>query len=208
MERQDDIAGKSVQWIMEELRRDGYRLVEVAWRPSSIWQGPAWARTNACKYATFARWAYDNLHEEGLFAAQGNSGGSAQIAFSVAYYGIDDILDVVNLGGGPPPCPREEGGMNYTEQHFCTGGIGSWDESREPFLSGPAWFDYPTMTTNFFLGEFEKNQNVIVTVNTYHSLIESEKTMTTVPDTGHGVHKTPEGAEALVSALRDAVSDE
>lgn len=206
MEGRNDIAGQSVRWMMEELKRDGYRLVEVAWRPS-VWLGPAWARTNSCRYATFARWTHENLHEGGMFAAQGNSGGSAQIAFAVAYYGIDDILDVVNLGGGPPPCPRaDEDGVNPDEQYLCTGGVGVWDESREPFLSGDAWFAYPTMMTNLFLGENEPTEEIIATARTYHFLITSPKSMTVVPDTGHGVHKTMEGAAALVDAIRDTAA--
>lgn len=50
------------------------------------------------------------------------------------------------------------------------------------------------MTTNFSPREFEENEDVIA----------SEKTMIEVPDTGYGVHKSQEGVEELVSAIRAA----
>ena len=83
---------------------DGLTSVEVAWEPPGIWGGPQ-ARTLACRYATTAKWVYENVHtgdRARLFAAQGTSGGASQIAFALAHYGLSDFLDLANLGGGPP----------------------------------------------------------------------------------------------------------
>ncbi len=86
---------------------DSLTVVQLKWDPPGIWGDPR-ARTAACRYATAARWIYDNVHVGGrsrLFAAQGTSGGAAQIAFGLAHYGIGDFIDLANLGGGPPICP-------------------------------------------------------------------------------------------------------
>jgi hypothetical protein len=58
---------------------DGLVAVEIGWNPPGILRGPQ-PRTLACRYATTARWVYDNIHSGGrslLFAAQGTSGGAA-----------------------------------------------------------------------------------------------------------------------------------
>ena len=97
----ESITGKMIDTFVS----DGLLTVEVKWEEPGIWHGDSRAITLACRYATVARWMYDNLHEGGeetLFAAQGNSGGAAQIAFGLAHHGLDEVIDLANLGGGPP----------------------------------------------------------------------------------------------------------
>ena len=102
--------------FMDPLLDDGYLLVEVGWSVgvgvagNGVWEGPGTTTSMACRSATAIDWVHNNLHGGGLFIAQGNSGGSAQIAFSLAYYGID-VLDLANLSGGPPPCPISTNGQ-------------------------------------------------------------------------------------------------
>ena len=52
----------------------------------------------ACRFATLARWVFENVHRGGLFAAQGTGGGASQIAFGLAHYGIGAYLTLANLG--------------------------------------------------------------------------------------------------------------
>ena len=168
--------------------------VEVKWEDPGIWEGDSRAITLACRYATVARWIYDNLHEGGeatLFVAQGGSGGAAQIAFGLAHYGLDEIIDLANLGGGPPFCPRCGGTPEYP---------------REPLLSGNPRVNYPSTTVRFFLGENEPTQYIIDNSNEYFNAITSEKTMQIVPNTEHGVLFTQEGTAALIAAVREAVT--
>lgn len=172
---------------------DGLLAVEVAWDEPGIWGG-ARARTLACRYATVARWVYDNLHqggEETLFVAQGNRGGAAQIAFGLAHYGLDEIIDLASLGSGPPACP------------WCGGTPGS---SREPLLSGNPRVNYPTTAVRFFLGENEPTQYIIDDANEYFNAITSEKTMQIVPNTRHCIYCSTEGTAALIAAVREAVT--
>ena len=79
---------------------DGLTAVQLRWDPPGIWGGSQ-ARTLACRYATAAKWVYENVHTGGrsrLFAAQGTSGGAAQIAFGLANYGVSDFLDLAKPG--------------------------------------------------------------------------------------------------------------
>ena len=175
--------------MVDTFVNDGFLTVGIKWEEPGIWHIDSRAITLACRYATVARWIYENLHEGGeetLFAAQGNSGGAAQIAFGLAHYGL------ANLGGGPPDCPR------------C-GGTGAPDPSREPLLSGDPRLHYPSTIVRFFLGENEPTQYIIDNANEYFNAITSEKTMQIVPNTEHGTQFTQEGTAALIAAVREAV---
>ncbi len=187
----EDIPGKMVDTFVS----DGLVTVDIQWEEPGIWEGNSRATTLACRYATVSRWIYDNLHEGGeetLYVAQGNSGGAAQIAFGLAHYGLDEIIDLANLGGGPPACPR------------CAG-TGAPDPSREPLLAGNPQLNYPSTTVRFFLGENEPTQYIIDNANEYFNSITSEKTMQIVPNTEHSVQYSGEGAAVLIAAVRDAL---
>ena len=159
----------------------------------------------ACRSATAFHWVHENIHQGGLLAAQGNSGGSAQIAFSLAYYGLDEILDLANLSGGPPPCPiSTEGRINFQQQQRCLVGAEGWDESKEPMLSGDPRLHYPNTIVRFFLGENEPTAYIIETAKAYHAAITSEKSLQIVPNTGHGVPFTGEGTTALITSINPA----
>ena len=120
-----------------------------------MWEGPGTTTSLACRSATTIDWIHNNLHGGGLFIAQGNSGGSAQIAFLLAYYGMD-LLDLANLSGGPPPYPISTNGqLNFGEQDQCVVDGELFDESREPMLFGAPLLDYPNTTVRFFIGENE-----------------------------------------------------
>ena len=110
-----------------------------------------------------------------------------------AHYGLDEIIDLANLSGGPPFCPR------------C-GGTGTPDSPSEPLLSGNPQVNYPSTPVRFFLGEKEPTQYIIDNANEYFNAITSEKRMQIVPKTPHAVHHTQEGTAALIAAVRKAVT--
>ncbi|MFQ5950454.1 MAG: hypothetical protein ACE5KH_00045 [Candidatus Geothermarchaeales archaeon] len=203
--------GEVAEEMMSTLVDDGYLLVEVAWRSPGIWEGPAGSITLACRFPTVAHWVHENLHQGGLFAAQGNSGGSAQIAFSLAYYGLDEILDLANLGGGPPPCPLyKDGQVQKQLQSACLltilGGPGVGAEWAEPILSGNPRLHYPNTVVQFFLGEDEPSPEIVATAYAYFDAITSAKSMQILPETGHGVHRSAGGAEALITSIKEAAA--
>lgn len=183
----------SVDQMVDTLINDGLTAVEVAWDSPGIWGG-ARARTLACRYATVALWIHGNIHQVGpgtIFVAQGTSGGAAQIAFGLAYYGLDEIINLANLGGGPPFCPR------------CspTPGFGP-----EPLLSGIPRLHYPNTRVRFFLGQNEPTQRIKYEANAYLTAITSAKSYQTVPNTAHRVELTQEGQVALIAAVREALA--
>lgn len=172
---------------------DGLLAVEVAWDAPGIWGG-ARARTLACRYATLARWIYQNLHQpepRSIFVAQGTSGGASQIAFGLAYYGLDEIINLANLGGGPPSCP------------LCRPTPGF---APEPLHSGTPRLHYPNTVVHFFLGEDEPTQAIRDDANRLFNAITSAKTLQVLPGTGHGVEFTQAGQNALIAAVREALA--
>lgn len=190
--------------FMDALVDDGYLVVEVGWEGNGVWEEPGTATSLACRSATTIDWIHNNPHGGGLFIAQGNSGGSAQIAFSLAYYGID-ALDLANLSGGPPPCPiSTDGQVNFGEQDQCVVEGELFDASREPLLFGAPRLDYPNTVVRFFIGENEPSSYIVDTANNYHERITSDRSIQIVPNTGHQVARTEEGLDALLASIREA----
>ena len=186
---------------------DGLTVVQIAWDPPGIW-GDARARTVACRYATAARWIYDNVHVGGrsrLFAAQGTSGGAAQIAFGLAHYGVSEFLDLANLGGGPPTCPL------CTCDHVT---------AIEPLLPASLDFDlcsppppsirdpllnYPATVVQFFVGDQDLGNPTVDHGKRYYDVITSAKSYTVVLNTPHVVESSQAGVDAYVAAVRTAL---
>jgi hypothetical protein len=86
---------------------NGFREVFVAW--DTDWEQTAshGIKTAACRPATVIKWVFDEptLHAQSranAFCAEGFSGGSGQIGYALAQYGLADYLDYVNELSGPP----------------------------------------------------------------------------------------------------------
>ena len=116
----------SLHWILRTLLKDGFKLVETRF-PDGIWTYPAsrsyGSRTLACRFAAVVEWVYREIHgddKDKFFAAQGNCGGTAQIAFGLCYYGLHKKLHLANLASALPPCPRK-GIENFFADSECKG---------------------------------------------------------------------------------------
>jgi hypothetical protein len=135
--------------------RQGYEVVQLAWQypweqtnvPSQA-GGPNVANVQnaACRPATFLNYIYNNIYlpltqppnknPNAGMCAQGDSAGSAAVAYSLAYYGAGSYLDNVELISGPvlsdidqgceePPPPTVS--ICPAGQYGCQlGGGGSW----------------------------------------------------------------------------------
>lgn len=133
-------------------------------------------------------------------------GGATQISFALAYYGLDEVLDLASLGGGPPPCPVSTGGViNLAEQDEC---VGRPDHPAEPFLaSGHPRLHYSRTAVRFFLGDAEPFQIAITMADAYYDAITSDKAIErAVPGTAHGVFRTEAGTAMLLDAVRSALA--
>ena len=112
----------------------------------------------------------------------------------LGHYGVD-VIDLANLGGGPPNCPLcSSDGQNPLEplMPFEARGPGS----REPALN------YPGTTVRFFLGDQEPTPDIITDANAYHRAITSAKSFTVVPGTAHTIEGTQAGVDAYVASIR------
>ncbi|MBV8760516.1 MAG: hypothetical protein JO257_24705 [Deltaproteobacteria bacterium] len=83
----------------------GFRQVFVAWATDWEQTTSAGIKTAACRPATVLQWAFDTLHGRDRtkgFCGQGFSGGSGQLGYALATYGMGAVLDYVNELSGPP----------------------------------------------------------------------------------------------------------
>ena len=187
---------------------DGLTVVQMAWNPPGIW-GDARARTVACRYATAAKWIYDNIHVGGrsrLFAAQGTSGGASQIGFALAHYGFGDFLDLANLGGGPTACPLCPCDGQAAVEPLLPVSLFSNVCSRPPPSTRDPLLNYPATVARFFLGDQDDNhEGTADHAKAYYGAITSSKSFTTVPNTPHVVESTQAGVDAFVAAVRGAL---
>lgn len=90
-----------------EIQAAGFRQVFVSW--ATDWEQTAshGIKTAACRPATVLRWIFDSpaLHggsRAAAFCAAGKSGGSAQLGYALANYGLASQLDYVIERAGPP----------------------------------------------------------------------------------------------------------
>lgn len=83
----------------------GYQIVQHAW--ASDWEdtgitGGKNVKTAACRPATLLNFFHQTLYQgDGGMCAQGASGGSAAVAYSLSWYGSSNYLDKVELLSGP-----------------------------------------------------------------------------------------------------------
>jgi hypothetical protein len=94
------------QQIISQIVAAGFTAVELRWTGMGGWlSGPGGPRKLACRFATAAKWIYENVHVGGSanpFCATGNSGGSGAIAYALAHYGLGALFDMVEPTSGPP----------------------------------------------------------------------------------------------------------
>jgi hypothetical protein len=93
---------------MPEYQQAGFLQAFVAWQ-SPGWEKTAASgiRTGGCRPATLIRWMFDEpaIHNGDRtlgYCAEGHSGGSGQLGYALAFYGMGDYLDYVNEVSGPP----------------------------------------------------------------------------------------------------------
>lgn len=82
----------------------GYQIVQMSW--ATDWEivggsNPASIAKAACRPATLMQYIYKNVHTTGAMCAQGQSAGSAAIAYALTWYNAATYLDKVELISGP-----------------------------------------------------------------------------------------------------------
>ena len=93
------------QEVVRQVLQAGFATVQTDFSGGQVgWlTGPGGPRKLACRYATLAKWVYDNIHEGGAarpFCATGNSGGAGAIAYALAHYDLGSIFAMVEPTSG------------------------------------------------------------------------------------------------------------
>jgi len=105
--------GKEALSTIETLYQNDLEIYEICWLGDYGWgthaDGFGYAKAVGA-YTDLIKWMNNNIidNTEFLFA-QGNSGGSIQIAYGLALYGLDEYFDMVILTGGPPTSDLQRG---------------------------------------------------------------------------------------------------
>jgi hypothetical protein len=100
--------GEAFEAVHQAAYQDaGFQQAFVAW--ASDWEQTMTSgiKTAGCRPATILKWAFDdpslqNGSRTTGFCGEGSSGGSGQLGYALAHYGIGDYLDYVNEISGPP----------------------------------------------------------------------------------------------------------
>jgi hypothetical protein len=99
--------------MLDRLNLVGYRVVQRSWGTDpenpglgGWFNGSESLHRSACRYATLLAWIYGTpaIHDPSTeaFCATGNSGGSSEIAYALAVYGLGNRLDLAMPTAGPP----------------------------------------------------------------------------------------------------------
>jgi hypothetical protein len=126
--------------LIEDFRSAGLTVVQVRWKRGSwLYAAPgedAGTSHVACRPATVVRWVHDEVYEplgvdgdvEPLqcgFCIAGVSAGASQISYALAFYGLDEIVDVAVPISGPPHADEARGCLRAAgDEEF-------WLEDRE-----------------------------------------------------------------------------
>lgn len=100
----ESFGAPAINGILLPLLNQGYRIVQRNWAqaPYGWLTGPGGTLRLACRYSTLLERIHTTIHTGGGFCATGNSGGSAEISYGLAHYGMGRLLDLAVPTAGPP----------------------------------------------------------------------------------------------------------
>jgi hypothetical protein len=106
--------------ILNPIRGEGFRIIQISWgnasNPIGWTTGPAndGLLALACRQATLLDALYDRYHTGSeAYCATGQSGASGGLAYALAQYDSETILDHALLSGGPPLTNLDWGCVGY-----------------------------------------------------------------------------------------------
>jgi hypothetical protein len=221
-----DEAGRT---LVKEIAETGFRVVDRAW--TGGWPTAEGGMVKeSCRYATLLTWVHDHLHKSGKFVATGNSGGSAEISYALTTWGRGDILDVAIPTSGPPLGRLDYACVKQASEEWaslCSTIIPKGVmECASTCILGPAnsvckqvnseptpqqlledsvvhpgaAVNYPRTKVYFLFGAHDCGEPVPIGL-TYATKVTSEKAIRFVPRTPHALFSTPEGREAIRTAI-------
>ncbi len=127
----------------------GLRQVFVSWNSDWELTKSAGIKAAACRPATLLKWIFDTVHggsRTDAFCGQGHSGGSAQLGYALAQYGMADYLDYVNELSGPPfaridlgcdgDAPPTASVCGVADTMKLPGSLNAWENIAAPLTCG------------------------------------------------------------------------
>lgn len=89
--------------VLSSLTNAGFRVVDRAWPATKGWYADHGfgLRASGCRYATLVDWLRRTYHKAGGFCVSGNSGGSAEIGYSLTAWATESVIDLAVPSGGP-----------------------------------------------------------------------------------------------------------
>lgn len=231
----------SQEWLERIRQRDGFVTVQVKFDLGwlSAHSGvPSGSALLACRTSTAVKWVYDNIYVPlGLHPARGacgycitgNSSGASAVAYALAYYGLDTILNAVIPTGGPDHTAitkacLQDSVYGYNDIHRQTVDLsyGFLDATVNPgpcYLSDPSWsatwdadslelggndYDHPDTRVEFIEGGLDDTGAVphgrlYLDTLRLHPLTRS--TWTFLPNMEHRIADSRNGLQTLERAL-------
>ncbi|MDP9343279.1 MAG: hypothetical protein M3Q23_14545 [Actinomycetota bacterium] len=235
-----DGGGALTAAMFSSLRQAGIEVVQVEW--SIAWLRSARGETAgparlACRPATVIRWIHDNLYlplgaspAVGVcgFCITGNSGGASQVAYALAFYGLDGIVDGMFPSSGPVHSALAKGcAGNSSDKHYWYGAAADIIDTSYGFISGTgpclkrdaSWnavwlgdgidtggtdYVHPATRIQFIVGARDSGPSIKHAADYFSKLMASGSPMvawTAIPTMGHGIGQSQDGLNALSAAL-------
>lgn len=218
---------------LEAVQKAGLETFEIQWGGGRL----GWGRgaegmgysAALCGASEIVRWLVaERADQPGRLCAQGNSGAALQFAYGLAVFGLEDVLDLAVLSGGPPLVhaatycfdrgkpPKQQrwkdNGRRMTD--YILGFEGKGDFCKEARAvpqaltamaasdlvteTVPRDFTYPGTKVVFLEAEHDKSTSQ---AKVFHDAITSEKSWRLLPGGRHGVDREPATARVVRQTL-------
>jgi hypothetical protein len=217
--------------MVNDLISAGYSVIQVRWKTG--WLESASGVDSglsklACRPATVINYLYKTFQPAtNYLVITGNSGGSSQVSYSLAYYSLDGIVDVLIPTSGPPhsalqkSCLRNAGESGYwfdiSQRRLTDKAFGFFNANGPCYLQKSTFFSrwtsesvgyggddytYPFTKVRMILGGDDALQETIT--QDYIQRLNNAGTpvdLQILPGVGHEITETSSGRTALLDAI-------
>jgi len=201
------------------------------------WTGNGWVSTLrgmvvgqsvlAQRPSTVIYWLKANRARGSRYIIAGGSNGATQIAYALAFYGADSVIDRAVIISGPPYMEIDKGCGQVSGYSYPVDAVGLLDTSygyTNNLIAGPcynhnpSWFEfervnsveaglnyyYPRTSIKILLGATD-DRFITKRGQDYYNLLSAhgqhQLSIKYVPNTGHHFQGTQQGIDAILSAI-------
>lgn len=126
--------------VIQPLLAAGFRVIQRSWPGQDGWlMGPGGTSRLACRYATLLDAIHTNYQSPNTpLCISGNSGGSSEIGYVMAHYGMERIVDLAVPTSGPPHGRLDYGCLGSNDQAWLQACNGVKTCGNSCYFVGPA----------------------------------------------------------------------